>query len=94
MLMEIERRICAHLAQREHEMLALLNAIVSLDSPSRSADAVSAVTQRIQSFLEENGLETEILGSSEYGDVVCASVKDAAAARLSFSRGIATRCFR
>ncbi|MGV6876753.1 M20/M25/M40 family metallo-hydrolase [Pseudochelatococcus sp. B33] len=80
MITKAEHSVCTLLAQRQPEMLDLLEAIVALDSPSRSAAAVSAVTAHIRTFLEANGVETEILASPEYGDVVRAGVREAAAA--------------
>ncbi len=63
------------LAAREPEMLALLEALVNSDSPSRDKVAVDATGDVLKRFLAGHAIATEVEGSDVYGEAIHAGVE-------------------
>jgi glutamate carboxypeptidase len=69
-----ERVVLDWLAARQDAMLALLEALVNLDSPSNDKAGVDAVGDRVIAFLDEHAIAHDIVADGRYGNAILAAV--------------------
>jgi glutamate carboxypeptidase len=69
-----ERVVLDWLAARQDAMLALLEALVNLDSPSADKAGVDAVGDRIIAFLDGHAIAHDIVADGRYGNAILAAV--------------------
>ena len=71
---DIEASLTAELEASGEDMLALLETLVNIDSPSRDKAAVDAVGTAIRDFLDAGGVAVEAVANDTFGDVLRATV--------------------
>ena len=71
-----ERQILDWLAGQRGAMLALLETLVNTDSGSYDKAGVDAVGAHIQAFLASQGIATEVVPDTKFGDAISATVGD------------------
>ena len=69
-----EQSILNWLGGQRDAMLALLQSLVNTDSGSYDKPGVDAVGVHIQTFLRENGIESELTPDEKFGDAISATV--------------------
>jgi glutamate carboxypeptidase len=73
---ELERRICAWLAESQQDMLKLLEEVVNIDGGSYDKAGVDAVGDRFVRHFEERGLLTKIEPHEVYGNAIHVRLDD------------------
>ncbi|APF37050.1 peptidase M20 [Chelatococcus daeguensis] len=71
---EAEEAVCRWLAEREGEMLALLEEVVNIDSGSYDKAGVDAVGERFARFFADHGIPTSWRRGDTYGDALRAEL--------------------
>lgn len=66
--------VAAWLAEREPDMIALLEEVVNIDSGSYDKPGVDAVVARFARFFSEHGIETTTIVNERFGDALKAFV--------------------
>lgn len=66
--------VAAWLAEREPDMIALLEEVVNIDSGSYDKPGVDAVVARFARFFSEHGIETTTIANERFGDALKAFV--------------------